>query len=284
MKRTCNFTTGVSILYIVATPIGNMQEMTPRAIEILNSVSIIGCEDTRNSLKLLNYYGIKNKLISCHEHNEEAASKQIIEILLSGQDAAYISDAGYPGISDPGHRLIVNALENDINVSVISGANAMLNALVGSGLDSDHFYFHGFLPSKKSERNKEIEKLKDKPETMIFYESPHRIKSTLTELFEILGNRRICLARELTKKFEEFIRGTLQELCEIDESTLKGEMVLVVEGNKNEVCASNDDTLLALINKYLNEGLTTKEAIRKVSLETNVNKNYVYKLYLDNKK
>ena len=172
--RNRNFDENLHILYLIPTPIGNLEEMNPRAINILKSVLAIGCEDTRVSKQLLANFGISNKLISCHEHNEEMASEELLKYLETG-NIAYVSDAGYPGISDPGHRLVVKALENGFKVSVISGPNAMLNALVGSGLDTSHFYFHGFLASKQSARLKELEDLKHKKETMIFYESPHRI-------------------------------------------------------------------------------------------------------------
>ena len=219
--RIRNFDEDKSILYLVATPIGNMSEMSPRALEILKSVAVIGCEDTRNSGKLLNYFGITNKLISCHEHNEEQASDILLKYLENGDNIAYISDAGYPGISDPGSRLVKRALDKDYKVSVVSGSNAMITALLGSGLDTTHFYFHGFLVSKHSIRIKELDKLKNKEETLIFYESPHRIKDTLKDLLDILGNRKACIARALTKRFEEYIRDDLENLNKIDEKTDK---------------------------------------------------------------
>ncbi len=275
--RIRNFDEDKSILYLVATPIGNMSEMSPRALEILKSVAVIGCEDTRNSGKLLNYFGITNKLISCHEHNEEQASDILLKYLENGDNIAYISDAGYPGISDPGSRLVKRALDKDYKVSVVSGSNAMITALLGSGLDTTHFYFHGFLASKHSIRIKELDKLKNKEETLIFYESPHRIKDTLKDLLDILGNRKACIARELTKRFEEYIRDDLENLNKIDEKTLIGEMVIIVDGNKhidNE--ESSIEAALEYAKELIKNGLKTKEAAKEASEKYKISKNIIY--------
>lgn len=275
--RIRNFDEDKSILYLVATPIGNMSEMSPRALEILKSVAVIGCEDTRNSGKLLNYFGITNKLISCHEHNEEQASDILLKYLENGDNIAYISDAGYPGISDPGSRLVKRALDKDYKVSVVSGSNAMITALLGSGLDTTHFYFHGFLASKHSIRVKELDKLKNKEETIIFYESPHRIKDTLKDLLDILGNRKACIARELTKRFEEYIRDDLENLNKIDEKTLIGEMVIIVDGNKhidNE--ESSIEAALEYAKELIKNGLKTKEAAKEASEKYKISKNIIY--------
>lgn len=276
--RIRNFDEDNHILYLVATPIGNLSEMSPRALEILESVAVIGCEDTRVSKQLLNHFNISKKLISCHEHNEEEASEELLKYLENG-NIAYISDAGYPGISDPGYRLLVKALDHDYKVSVVSGSSAMLNALIGSGLDTSHFYFHGFLASKHSSRLHELEKLKAKNETLIFYESPHRIKDTLNDMLEVLGNRRATLARELTKKFEEYIRKDLAYLCALDEATLKGEIVLVVEGNK-ETKEISDNDILNYAKKLLSEGLNTKTSAKLTAEHFNVSKNDVYDLII----
>ena len=275
--RIRNFDEDKSILYLVATPIGNMSEMSPRALEILKSVAVIGCEDTRNSGKLLNYFGITNKLISCHEHNEEQASDILLKYLENGDNIAYISDAGYPGISDPGSRLVKRALDKDYKVSVVSGSNAMITALLGAGLDTTHFYFHGFLASKHSIRIKELDKLKNKEETLIFYESPHRIKDTLKDLLDILGNRKACIARELTKRFEEYIRDDLENLNKIDEKTLIGEMVIIVDGNKhidNE--ESSIEAALEYAKELIKNGLKTKEAAKEASEKYKISKNIIY--------
>jgi 16S rRNA (cytidine1402-2'-O)-methyltransferase len=211
MKRRKSFSEAKQTkgkLYLVATPIGNLEEITPRAVTTLTSIDAIACEDTRVSSKLLLHLGIKKTLIACHEHNELTVSKQLVDMMLEGQSIAYLSDAGYPGISDPGQRLVQAALTEDIQVIVISGPSAVFNALVASGLDSSKFYFHGFLRQKEAARLDEIKDLYRRPETLIFYEAPHRIDVTLRNLFEVLGNRKACIARELTKLHEEYIDGS----------------------------------------------------------------------------
>ena len=283
MKRIQNFVNNKPTLYLIATPIGNLSEFTPRAIELLKEADYVGCEDTRNSKILFDHFGISTTLISCHEHNENEASEQLISYLLNGKNVCYVSDAGYPGISDPGSRLVKKALDNDINVSVINGSSAFLTALVASGLETDHFYFHGFLASKESQRENELKEMINRKETLIFYESPHRIMKTLVSMQKIFGNRKICLCRELTKKFEEYIRGTLDELVTIDENTLKGEMVIIVEGNKDETSSFvSDEDIMAYVNSLTEVGLSTKDAIKNASSTLKVNKNYIYKLFHTN--
>ena len=283
MKRTQNFVNNKPTLYLIATPIGNLGEFTPRAIEILKEADYVGCEDTRNSKILFDHFGISTTLISCHEHNENEASEQLISYLLNGKNVCYVSDAGYPGISDPGSRLVKKALDNDINVSVVNGSSAFLTALVASGLETDHFYFHGFLASKESQRENELKEMINRKETLIFYESPHRIMKTLVSMQKIFGNRKICLCRELTKKFEEYIRGTLDELVTIDENTLKGEMVIIVEGNKDETSSFvSDEDIMAYVNSLTEVGLSTKDTIKSASSTLKVNKNYIYKLFHTN--
>ena len=283
MKRTQNFVNNKPTLYLIATPIGNLSEFTPRAIELLKEADYVGCEDTRNSKILFDHFGISTTLISCHEHNENEASEQLISYLLNGKNVCYVSDAGYPGISDPGSRLVKKALDNDINVSVVNGSSAFLTALVASGLETDHFYFHGFLASKESQRENELKEMINRKETLIFYESPHRIMKTLVSMQKIFGNRKICLCRELTKKFEEYIRGTLDELVTIDENTLKGEMVIIVEGNKDETSSFvSDEDIMAYVNSLTEVGLSTKDAIKNTSSTLKVNKNYIYKLFHTN--
>lgn len=264
-----------AILYVVATPIGNLKELTPRAQEILSSVDYIASEDTRTTFSLLKQFNISKPSISCHEHNEQEASEKIVSLLKEGKSIALTSDAGYPGISDPGAILIKHCIENDIAVSIINGANAFIPALVGSGLDTTHFYFHGFLNSKKSTRRRELEENKGRKETMIFYESPHRIQETLIDMYETLGNREVSIAREITKLHEEYIRGKLKELIEIDSSTLKGEMVIVVEGNK-EIKVLTEDDIKGLLEEELNQGKTLKDAIKEVSKTYSLKKNLVY--------
>jgi 16S rRNA (cytidine1402-2'-O)-methyltransferase len=266
-------------LYLVATPIGNLEEITERAKQTLAMVSMIACEDTRVSGKLVKHLGIDKPLIACHEHNEMTVSKSLIEIIKTGKSIAYISDAGYPGISDPGQRLVQSALIEDITVVVISGPSAVFNALVGSGLDTSRFYFHGFLRQKEAARLDEIKDLYRRSETLIFYEAPHRIDVTIKNLLEVLGNRKACIARELTKIHEEYIEGTLQELSEIDPATLKGEMVVMVEGNKDEFGIKlSEDEIRNLVNSLTATGISMKDAIRQVSEMTKMAKNYIYKV------
>ena len=278
--RSLNFDSNKPLLYLVATPIGNLQEVSPRTIEVLSSVDLVACEDTRVAGKLLSLLGIKKDLVSLREHNEVSVSNELIQRIKNGVKVAYVSDAGYPCISDPGSKLVKICLENGINISTISGPNAALNALVASGLCGDHFYFHGFLNAKESVRLEELRELAFKKETLIFYEAPHRIQKTLESMYEILGDRKACLARELTKKHEEFIRTGLKELSEIDPETLKGEMVIVVEGSSGEEkpIISNTD-IVNMIKSMVESGMSTKDAIKKVSEITKINKNTVYKVY-----
>src|SRR5574344_1772025 len=227
IKRELNYQGPSALLYLVATPIGNMGELSPRAKEIFASMDFLACEDTRNSGQLFASLVLDKPLISCHEHNEEEASIKIVNLLLKGKKVAYVSDAGYPSISDPGERLAKKCLASGIKVAVINGPSASLCALVGSGLDTSHYYFEGFLPAKESERDKELEELAARKETLIFYESPHRIAKTLKAMAKKLGEeRRACLCRELTKLHEEYIRGTIGEIAALDPTTLLGEMVI----------------------------------------------------------
>ena len=277
--RSLNFESNTPLLYLVPTPIGNMQEVSPRMLEVISSVDLIACEDTRVTGKLLSILGFKKELVSLREHNEISESQNIVKKILSGVKVAYMSDAGYPCISDPGSKLVKICLENGINVAPISGPNAALNALVASGLCEDHFYFHGFLSAKESARIEELKTVAHKKETLIFYEAPHRIQKTLESLYEILGNRKACIARELTKKHEEFIREPLGELVKIDPATLIGEMVIVVEGASGEEkpIVENSD-LVNMVKSLVESGMSTKDAIKKVSEMTNINKNTIYKL------
>lgn len=268
-------------LYVIATPIGNLNELTNRAIFIMQNVDFIACEDTRNTLKLTSHFNIETPLLSCHEHNELIESDKLVDMIKEGKSIAYCSDAGYPNISDPGGILIQKCIEESIEIEVISGPCAAINALVGSGLDSSHFYFYGFLSHKNSDKKKELENLKDRNETLIFYEAPHRIDDTLECMAKILGNRKACIARELTKKYEEYHRGTLEELFNLSvKGILKGEMVIVVEGNKNDnVVTLSNFELIDEVNKYIDQGMSTKDAIRKVSEVYKINKNEVYRIF-----
>ena len=277
MTRNKSFDGNRPILYLIATPIGNLKEMSPRALEIISEMDIIAAEDTRNAFSLLANYGIKKELFSLREHNEVEASKTLLEKIRAGKKVAYMSDAGYPGISDPGYLLVKEMIKEDVNISTISGASAFINALVASGMKTDHFYFYGFLPAKENEAKEEILSLKDCKDTIIFYEAPHRIDKTLNLLRECLGNRDVCLARELTKLNEEYIRGTLNELSNIDKTTLKGEMVLIVSGN-SEQKVIDDVQIKARVAYFVQLGLSQKDAINVAAEEYDVNKNYVKKL------
>ena len=279
MKRIKSYENNLPICYLVATPIGNLKDISSRALEVLKNVDYIASEDTRTTSNLLSYFGINKPMISYHEHNEQESSTKLIDLLKQGKSIAITSDAGYPGISDPGAIIVKHCIENDIPVSIIPGANAFLPALIGSGLDNNHFYFHGFLPSKPSARKKELEKLTNLTCTLIFYESPHRIKETLNDLLTYFPNRKMSLVREITKLHEEYIYGTINEIAQIDESTLKGEMVIVIEGNKIKE-EYTEEELIEMLNKLISNGLSLKEASKELANELNLKKNYLYQLGL----
>ncbi|HJV30560.1 MAG TPA: 16S rRNA (cytidine(1402)-2'-O)-methyltransferase, partial [Bacillales bacterium] len=218
------------ILYLVPTPIGNLEDISFRAIRILKEADFIAAEDTRNTKKLCNHFEITTPLVSYHEHNKEKSGEKLIEKLKDGQKIALVSDAGMPTISDPGFELVAAALQENLTVVPLPGANAALTSLIASGLSSQPFYFYGFLNRQKKEKKKELESLKNQTATIIFYESPHRLKETLTLMLEILGNRRIALCRELTKRYEEFIRGSLTEVIEwANQDEVRGEFCLIME-------------------------------------------------------
>ncbi|UCD95164.1 MAG: 16S rRNA (cytidine(1402)-2'-O)-methyltransferase [Candidatus Zixiibacteriota bacterium] len=218
-------------LYLVPTPIGNLSDITRRALDVLEKSTLVACEDTRVSGRLLAHFGLKKKLISYHDFNEEKRLPQLLEVLSAGGDVAVITDAGSPGLSDPAFRIIRAAIANDITVSPLPGANALIPALTGSGLPLDRFFFEGFLPNKSGARKNRLDKLKGLEHTLIFYESPHRVRKVVAEMLEVLGDRRVCLAREISKLHEEFIRGALSEVLDaIEPRAIKGEIVLVVEG------------------------------------------------------
>jgi len=268
-------------LFIVATPIGNLSEMSTRAIDTLKNVDVIACEDTRNTIKLLTHFDIHTKMITYHNFNEESSTKGIIKLLNEDKSIALISDAGYPLISDPGYELVNSVIDNGFDIVVVSGPNAALNALVASGLNTNHYLFYGFLNSKLSHAKKELEELMQFPHTLIFYEAPHRIEKTLELMKEVFGNRKACLARELTKLHEQYHRGNLDDLCKLHD--LKGEMVLVVEGYQEEDIVVDDIELVNEIKKLIKAGEKSKSAISMVSDRYNVSKNTLYDLYLKNK-
>ena len=277
MTRNKSFVENNYLLYLVATPIGNLKEFSSRAIEVVSDADLVAAEDTRNAHDLLAKFGIKKDLYSLREHNEKEASKHLVDLIKAGKKVVYMSDAGYPGISDPGYLLVQEMLANDIAVSTVSGSSAFINALVASGLETKHFFFYGFLSAKDGEAKEEINSLKDSKHTLIFYEAPHRIIRTLSLLKEGFGSRQVCLARELTKINEEYIRGTLEELCELKEETLKGEMVIIVDGSKEENTVK-DEEIISRVKYFIDLGLSQKDAINVVSEEFNLNKNYIKKL------
>lgn len=269
-------------LYVCPTPIGNLEDITLRTIRTLEEVDYIAAEDTRHTIKLLNHLNIKKPLISLHEHNEAFKSKELIELITSGHDIALVSDAGMPGISDPGEKLIKQCIESEVEVVTLPGPSAFITALVNSGLDTSRFTFIGFLDRNNKTRKETIEALKARQETLIFYEAPHRIEKTISELFEILGDRKIVIARELTKKYEQYIRTSLRSLSE-DFSMLehRGEMVIILEGVIEEVEPEiNKEAVEKRIKELLLQDLSTKEVAKQIAIEYKIKKNDAYALAL----
>mgnify|MGYP003503932951 FL=1 len=272
-----------SCLYLVATPIGNLEDMTVRALRILKEVDVIAAEDTRNTKKLCNYFEINTPLVSYHEHNLEAGGEKLLTYLRDGKSVALVSDAGLPCISDPGADIVEKALAEDLAVVPVPGANAALTALIASGLIPQPFYFFGFLNRNKKDRRLQLEKLAKREETILFYEAPHRLKEALKDLHLVLGNRRIVLARELTKKFEEFLRGTIEEAIEwVESNEIRGEFVVVVEGNtsgevEEEENAWTSMTIVEHVNYIIEEtNVSSKEAIKEVAKLRGLPKRDVY--------
>ena len=271
-------------IYLVATPIGNLEDITLRALRILKEVDIIAAEDTRNTLKLLNRYEISKPLVSYHRHNEEVKVDNLINKLKDGQSIAIVSDAGTPGISDPGEVVVKEAIKNNIDVVPIPGACAAINALICSGLDTKEFAFMGFLPLNKKLRKEKLNEIKKETKTLVIYEAPHKLKNTLQDLKEIVEDRKIVLARELTKIHEEYIRGNIDEIIQKSEN-LKGEMIILIEGAKKqeEQNSLNNLSLEEHYKYYENLGLEKKEIIKKVSKDRGVNKNEIYMHFTKNK-
>lgn len=268
-------------LFLVATPIGNLSEVSQRCLDVLKSVDVIACEDTRNTQKLLSHFDIHTRTITYHNFNEKDSTKGIIKLLENKENVALVSDAGYPLISDPGYQLVNEVIGCGFDIITISGPNAALNALVASGLPTSHYLFYGFLNPKSSQAAKELEALKSFPYTLIFYEAPHRIEKTIALALKILGDRKACLARELTKIHEEYHRGTLKQLSELHD--LKGEMVLIVEGC-SEVKKEDMGTLLQKVNELIASGYRAKEAISEIAGIYDVSRNSLYDAYLEEKK
>ena len=272
-------------LYICPTPIGNLEDMTYRTIRILNEVDLIAAEDTRHSIKLLNHFEISKPLTSYHEHNKDSKGGYLINKLLEGENIALISDAGMPGISDPGEDIIKQAIEHNIDIEVLPGATASITALVGSGLETAKFAFEGFLDRDKKVRRNQLEELKEERRTIIFYESPHRLKDTLKDMLKVLGNRRIAVNREITKKYQEIIREDIETVINIfNEKEVKGEFVLIVEGGKGEKTVQNsyeDLTEREYVITLMENGMDKKDAIKTVCKDRKLKKDVVYKQVLD---
>lgn len=267
----------MSKLYLVVTPIGNLKDISLRSLDILKEVEYIACENPNNSLKLLsNYNIIQKKLIQINGIHEFEMSKRAIDILLNGNSIAFISDAGFPCISDPGSILVSLAIQNNIEISVIGGNCAFLNALIGSGISCSSFTFYGFLSSKAGTIKNELLKLKNNLETMIFYESSHRIQSTLNIMYAVFGKRKICIAKELTKLHETYIRCELSENLILTNEQLKGEFVIIVEGNTNIDFDYNN--AVEKVNRLVELGLQTKKAVEYIADEYKISKNTLYNL------
>ena len=278
MNRQKSFENEKPTLYLVPTPIGNLNEMTPRAIDVLNSVDVIACEDTRNSGQLLKHFGISKRLIAYQNFNEASSTKGIINLLSQGNNVALISDAGYPLINDPGQRVVSEVTALGYNVVPISGCSAFLNALVASGLIAQPFIFIGFLPPSTHDCVKKLRMYQSYPMTLIMYEAPHRMEKMLQSCLDVLGDRHICIARELTKVHEEFIRGTISEILPIA-SELKGEMVVVIEGNQDDYEKDIDmGQILNMVNTSIESGMSTSAAIKEVAKQTGISKNQIYDL------
>lgn len=264
-------------LYLIPTPIGNMEDITIRALNILREVEVIFCEDTRVTMNLLNYFDIKKKLISSHNFNEANNKNKLLEYLSNGYNVGLVSDRGTPIISDPGYELAKFAIEEGYNVVSLPGATALIPALTSSGISPMPFYYYGFLNSKDSQRRKELENLKNIKATLIIYEAPHRINKTLKDLGNILGNRKISISREISKKYEEIYRGTIQELID-QNNEYKGELVIVIEGNTEEVKFENL-TIKEHVDFYINDGYSVMDAIKLTTKDRGLKKSEVYDQY-----
>ncbi|WP_410502184.1 16S rRNA (cytidine(1402)-2'-O)-methyltransferase [Exiguobacterium acetylicum] len=278
MKATSSYQQQGTGLYIVPTPIGNLEDMTYRAVRILQESDIVAAEDTRQTMKLFRHFSIETKLVSYHEHNKQTSGERLLADLQSGKQIALVSDAGMPGISDPGSDLIRQAIAADIPVIVLPGANAALTALVASGLSTERFLYYGFLPRKKKERREELEQVKYEKGTLVFYEAPHRLKEMLQGIEEVLGDRQVTLARELTKRYEEYIRGSVSELRAWAAEDVRGEFVVLVEGSNEDrpdaVIQESDP--LEQIRRYIEEGEKPNAALKRVAKERGLDRQELY--------
>lgn len=262
-------------LYIVSTPIGNLEDITLRALETLKRVDYIACEDTEHSIKLLNHYEIKKPLISYWSEKEKVRAEEIIQKIKSGFTVALITDAGTPGISDPGAVIISRAIEEDIDIIPVPGPSALITALSVSGLNTEEFTFIGFLPVKQSQRKRKLLELSSERRTLVFYEAPHRILQSLDDMFEVFGDRKVCIARELTKMFEEVLRGNLSQMIEkLENSKIAGEYVIVVEGSEEK--RGSIEEALKEVKELMKKGKGRKEAVKIVSELYNLSKKELY--------
>lgn len=277
MIKQESFKNGLATLFLVATPIGNLDEMTPRAIQVLKEADVIAAEDTRHAGILLSHFGIKTKMVSHHAHNEAESAKGIVELFKENTKIALISDAGYPLISDPGQTLVKDVLKAGYNVVPISGSSAFLNALVASGLITQRFAFMGFMESKEAALKKQLEKDKNIDLTLIYYLSVHKLVKSLEIVYNVLGNRQIVLARELTKLHEEFIRGSVSEVIE-NIGTIKGEFVLVIE-KETEKAQVDYHELVREVNLECEKGNSVSRSISLVAKHHNIPKNALYAFY-----
>lgn len=274
-------------LYLVATPVGNLDDMTFRAVETLKKADLIAAEDTRQTRKLLAHFDIHTRVVSYHEHNKHASGSELIRLLHEGKNIALVSDAGTPAVSDPGMELVAHAVEEQIHVIPIPGANAAITALIASGMSTTSFLFAGFLPRDQKAMALELQRLSRLPDTIIFYESPHRILKTLEYIKEYLGNRSMAIGRELTKIHEEFLRGTVEELLPFlkNLSQIRGEFCLIVAGNSGENVEDKKEEWwnclsdFQHVNHYIEQGLSVKEAIRKTAEERKVSRREIYNAY-----
>jgi 16S rRNA (cytidine1402-2'-O)-methyltransferase len=267
-------------LYLVATPIGNLADITHRALQVLKDVDLIACEDTRHTHKLLRHYGINTKTVSYHEHNEQQRAQQLIDLLQQGSDIAVVSDAGTPSISDPGFRLVRAAIEIEAPVVPVPGPSALISALIAAGLPTDEFFFAGFLPARSNQRRARLTELKSIPGTLIFYEAPHRLGAALKDAYEMLGERESVVARELTKVHEEIRRGRLSELVRhyADEDNVRGELVVLIDRNVIGVATKDtDSSVAALVDQFEQEGMDHRAALKKAARELQLSRAEAYR-------
>jgi len=267
-------------LYLVATPIGNLADITHRAIQVLSDVDLIACEDTRHTHKLLNHYGLYTKTISYHEHNEQQRAAELIDRLKQGTNIAVVSDAGTPSISDPGYRLVRAAIDSEIPVVPVPGPSALVAALIAAGLPTDEFFFAGFLPSRTSARRARLNELQSVPGTLIFYESPHRLAATLKDAYEILGEREAVVARELTKLHEEIKRGRLSQLTADyadEKQDIRGEIVVLIDRNVIGGAVAEVVSVAALVDRFEQDGLDHRAALKKAARELGLSRAEAYR-------